>query len=96
MYIVAYIFNQIAEVKNISYRITDRKVRKFANHIRSNGIMPLIATQKGYYTTKNGIIYNSVLDAATSLEINYYTLIRILSNKSEYYKQKNIWQLSYV
>lgn len=42
----AYFYGQ-----NIKYRMTGAKLRKYVNYIRSNGLIPLIATSRGYYVS---------------------------------------------
>ena len=32
-------------------KLTGARLRKIVNHLRSNGILPIIATQKGYYSS---------------------------------------------
>ena len=34
---------------DIKYRMTDVKLRRFVNYIRSNSLLPLIATGEGYF-----------------------------------------------
>ncbi|NCA79948.1 MAG: hypothetical protein EOM76_07170 [Sphingobacteriia bacterium] len=41
--------NDFAEKHNL-IRINDVKLRKIVNHIRSNGLAPIVATSEGYYT----------------------------------------------
>jgi hypothetical protein len=43
----------IMGVKQIRMPFNDRKLRKLVNHIRINGIAPLIATKDGYYITRD-------------------------------------------
>lgn len=40
-------------LKNRGYKIklTGPRLRKLVNYIRSNGLLPLIATSQGYFTT---------------------------------------------
>ena len=50
---------QIVKTLKSSYKITEARVRKLINHIRTNDIIPgLIATSEGYYTaqTENELI----------------------------------------
>ena len=42
--------NDNREKLNISLKFTDSRLRKICNYIRSNGMIPLIATSSGYYT----------------------------------------------
>lgn len=35
--------------ENTGIKFTEARLRKFVNHIRSNSLLPLIATSKGYY-----------------------------------------------
>lgn len=36
---------------NLGVTITEARLRKLTNHIRSEGILPVIATSKGYYSS---------------------------------------------
>lgn len=38
-------------MKNAGYDMTEARLRKMVNHIRSQAKIPLIATSKGYYTS---------------------------------------------
>lgn len=40
-------FNQ----KDYGVKLTGARLRKIVNHIRTNGLLPLIATSKGYYVS---------------------------------------------
>jgi hypothetical protein len=45
-------FNEFAEITNQKdMKLTEVKLRKYVNYIRSNSLLPLIATSKGYYTS---------------------------------------------
>lgn len=47
-------------VKNKSpFKMTEVKLRKCVNHIRSNSLLPLIATSDGYYITSDKEIIKS-------------------------------------
>ena len=37
--------------KNYEYKLSGVRLRKLVNYIRSNGLLPLIATSKGYYVS---------------------------------------------
>jgi hypothetical protein len=39
--------------KKIKLKFTEPKLRKCVNHIRKNGLIPLIATSNGYYVTND-------------------------------------------
>lgn len=41
----------IRSMKSKGYKITEPRLRKIVNHIRVNGIIPLIATSNGYFVT---------------------------------------------
>ena len=45
-------FNKALDVKCCK-PINDIRLRKLTNHIRSNGLLPIIATSKGYYCSYN-------------------------------------------
>ena len=38
-------------MKNKGYQISEPRLRKCVNYIRSNGLLPLIATSNGYYVS---------------------------------------------
>lgn len=48
--IVGLMNNYLAD-KRINMKFNTVRLRKFANHIRSNSLLPLIATSKGYYVS---------------------------------------------
>lgn len=41
----------IKSMKGFGYKISEPRLRKICNHIRSNGLLPLIATSNGYYVS---------------------------------------------
>lgn len=43
--------NDALEKKDIKIKFTDVRMRKCVNYIRSNAMIPLIATHHGYYVT---------------------------------------------
>lgn len=45
--LVKFINNRLYEAE-IDMQMTDCRLRKFVNHLRSNGLLPIIATNKGY------------------------------------------------
>ena len=45
-------FNKAIDVKCCK-PINDVRLRKLTNHIRSNGLLPIIATSRGYYCSYN-------------------------------------------
>lgn len=44
-------FNLNREKFGYQKKMTEPKLRKICNHIRSNGLLPLIATSQGYYVS---------------------------------------------
>ncbi len=44
-------FNEYLEKKNIPYKLSEVKLRKFCHHIRSQGLLPLIANSSGYFVS---------------------------------------------
>lgn len=44
-------FNLNREKIGYPKKLTEPKLRKICNHIRSNGLLPLIATSQGYYVS---------------------------------------------
>lgn len=44
-------FNLNREKIGYPRKLTEPKLRKICNHIRSNGLLPLIATSQGYYVS---------------------------------------------
>jgi len=52
--VVEILNDAISEVNNpFNYRMTSVKLRKFVNHLRSTGMLPIIGTSKGYKVTFN-------------------------------------------
>lgn len=45
--------NAYLKSKNIKYRLSEPRLRKCCNYIRTKGLIPLIATTKGYYVSYN-------------------------------------------
>lgn len=45
--------NKNMEKLGLKKKLTDARLRKITNHIRTNGLMPIIATSKGYYCSYN-------------------------------------------
>jgi len=45
--------NSYLKMNNNPIKMTDVRLRKMVNFIRTNGLLPLIATSKGYYVTYN-------------------------------------------
>jgi len=51
-------------LKNNLTKITEPRLRKLVNHIRFNGMLPVIATSQGYYVSYNK---QEILDQINSL-----------------------------
>ena len=50
------IVNKILSTKKRKYiELTERRLRKYCNYIRTNGLLPLVATSKGYYISYDKI-----------------------------------------
>jgi len=45
--------NEYFEKNNIHNKITGARLRKCCNYIRTNGLLPLIATSNGYYVSSD-------------------------------------------
>lgn len=45
--------NDYLDKKAIGLRLTQPRLRKCCNYIRTNGLIPLIATSKGYYVSND-------------------------------------------
>lgn len=64
--------------KETGYKIAQPRFRKICNFIRSNGILPVIATSKGYFVSRNKIqIQNqiqSLLERSDAIAIAAYGL----------------------
>lgn len=41
----------VNKMKAAGYKITGERLRKIVNYVRSNGLLPIIATSKGYYVS---------------------------------------------
>lgn len=51
--------NKYFQEKQIPYNLTAPKLRKFVSYMRSNGIIPIIATSKGYFVSNNEDVIES-------------------------------------
>ena len=64
--------NEFLSNKNYKIKINGPRLRKFVNHIRTNSILPLIATSKGYFVTDDKEIILtqivSLMQRANSIE----------------------------
>ena len=64
--------NDFLKNKNYKIRLNGPRLRKFVNHIRTNSLLPLIATSKGYFVTEDKeLILNqikSLMERANSIE----------------------------
>jgi len=47
--------NAKRESLGLEKKLTDARLRKITNHIRTNGMLPIIATSKGYYCSYNRV-----------------------------------------
>jgi hypothetical protein len=45
--------NAFLSKKGMGYKLSEPRLRKCCNYIRTNGLLPLIATSKGYYVSYN-------------------------------------------
>lgn len=41
----------VAKMKIAGYKLSGERLRKIVNYIRTNGLLPIIATSKGYYVS---------------------------------------------
>ncbi len=57
--------NEYLESKGIKTRLTQPRLRKMVNYIRSNGLLPLIATSNGYFTSD---CKQTIMDQIRSLQ----------------------------
>lgn len=64
--------NEFLKSKNYKIKITGPRLRKFVNHIRTNSMLPLIATSNGYFVTENKEIIasqiSSLIERANSID----------------------------
>ena len=73
-------------MKKIAKSFNDRRLRKLVNHIRSSGMMAIIATEKGYYSTTD---INEINEQITSLH-DRSSAIENSARGLEMYKQQLI------
>jgi hypothetical protein len=63
--------NEYLSANNFGLKMTEPRLRKCCNHIRANGMIPLIATSQGYYVSKDPEIIqsqiNSLIERANSI-----------------------------
>lgn len=57
--------NEYLFLKGYKIKMSGVRLRKIVNYIRSNGLIPLIATSKGYFVSKNKM---DILDQIKSLK----------------------------
>ena len=57
--------NTYLESKGVKTRMNQPRLRKIVNYIRTNGLLPLIATSNGYFTSDNPV---DILDQIKSLQ----------------------------
>ena len=43
----------VSRMKQAGYKLTEPRLRKIVNHIRSNSLQPLIATSDGYFVSED-------------------------------------------
>jgi len=55
--------NSFFEQKGMDLRISEPKLRKCCNYIRSNGILPLIATSNGYFVSTDKEMIKSQIES---------------------------------
>jgi hypothetical protein len=64
--------NEFLSNKNYKIKINGPRLRKFVNHIRTNSLLPLMATSKGYFVTDDKDIIlaqiTSLMQRANSIE----------------------------
>jgi len=51
--------NSILHLKDLKIKITEPRLRKCCNYIRTNALLPLIATSNGYFVSKDPVIISS-------------------------------------
>ncbi len=56
-------FNKYLETKKIPYKLSEVKLRKFCHHIRSQGLLPLIANSSGYFVSYNPEIIKEQMES---------------------------------
>jgi hypothetical protein len=83
---VISLINAKLRALNLTQRVTGVRLRKMVNFIRANGIIPLIATSNGYYTSYNPDEIEkqiqSLKDRAAAMLIAAKGLERFLNNMS--------------
>lgn len=71
---------------NLSQKFTGPRLRKIANYIRANGIIPLIATSKGYYCSND---WQEIGDQIYSMQQRADAILRA-ANGLELYRNSNV------
>jgi len=79
-------FNSYLKTENIKYNLTDVKLRKFCNHIRTHSIIPLIATSNGYYVSYNDL---EIEQQIKSLKERARSILQCAEGLEKILKQKN-------
>jgi hypothetical protein len=55
--------NKNKEKLGLKKNLSDARLRKITNHIRTQGLLPIIATSKGYYCSYNVIEIRAQIDS---------------------------------
>lgn len=84
--------NEHLKTTNFKLKMTDARLRKCVNYIRSNAFLPIIATSNGYYTSFDKVVIeqqmeslrqraNSILNCVVGLEKFIETKKEPIQNK---------------
>lgn len=82
---VVTLINSYLSKNKIDITVTQPKLRKIANHIRTNGLLPLIATSKGYFVSRDAEVIKSQI---RSLEQRANSIQRCADGLKKYVNQK--------
>lgn len=78
------LIQMINATNSLNHKLTEPRLRKMVNYIRSNGLLPLIATSKGYYVSHDKkeieAQIESLLQRANSIEQSAKGLQNYLRN----------------
>ena len=91
------IVERINAARLVSFKFSEVRLRKLCNYIRKNGLLPLIATSKGYYVSYDpeeiSREVESLLERAQSIAVSAQGLRKFLEQTDENKQVNSFGQL---
>lgn len=77
--------NEYLRANNYKIKLTEPRLRKIVNHIRTNALLPLIATSNGYYVSNDR---QEILNQIESLEQKANSIARCALGLKKFIKNE--------